>query len=452
LDNGAWQLRGGFVHRGLLFTCLGPITNAAVPLIFENLTMDGNVQQGRQPWNGPGGITWPARTNDGWGADVTHDAVVDASPVFLAPMNAVKRFINCRFAHFRGEILKSVVAGVDGYVEVTNCSFIDGNLSGFNFNFTHRISGCLFSNMDMAMEFYEGYMQGPSVFENSIVTNTRDGIVINGSLSNHITPSYTIRGNSISAADYAVLICPSRNLTVAGNQFFDSSAALATDGAAYQGTDFNYGINVLSNTFHNCYYGIAVGGNGPERIQNMVVISNTAWNCFSFGTGYGWSSNVFFAGNVSSNPGAGGGNLASTRMTGQWFLDDPSNDFPPNTIADNVGQTNIISYASGLRQLLWVPKANSVFLIDDTSPLQIPPGAQLRITNTGPSSAKVFFSRTNPSAPSVILPISSVLYCLWTNGNWTSVPGLQPGLGQQPIGLRPPTGVRFLQPDAANHQ
>ena len=57
-------------------------------------------------------------------------------------------------------MVKSVVGGPDGSIQVTNCAFMDGNASGINFAFTHNINGCLFSNVFMAIEFYEGYMTG----------------------------------------------------------------------------------------------------------------------------------------------------------------------------------------------------------------------------------------------------------------------------------------------------
>jgi len=152
VGNGAWALKGAYVQRGALAGCVGPVTNDA-PLVFENLTLDGGVQAGNL-----GNIAGPASVTDGSGWDVTHAAVIDFGQ---APLHAYKGFINCRFVHWRGEMVKSVVAGMDGLIQMTNCSFVDGQASGFNFNFTHEINGCLFSNLFMAMEFYEGYMQEP---------------------------------------------------------------------------------------------------------------------------------------------------------------------------------------------------------------------------------------------------------------------------------------------------
>lgn len=431
--NGAWLLRTNWCYRGEMFQCLGPVTNSASPLVFENLTMDGGLAQGRPAVAGVG------LTVDGYGWDDTHDAVVD---IGTAPLHAIKNFVNCRFTNWRGEMLKSVVSGMDGYIGVTNCAFLNGSASGFNFNFTHRISGCTFSNLDMAMEFYAGYMLGDSVFENSIITNTRGGIVLSGALTNRTMPSYTIRGNSIAANQFGVIFGPAQNVSVTGNQFYGAAQAIKTDGAAYQGSACNSGISIVGNVFNGSYQVFLVGGAGADRIQNVVLSSNIAWNCNTFGTGYGWSSNIFFGNNVSSN--SSPGNLGSGGLTGQWFLDDPSNNFPPNFISDVIGQTNLISYSTGSRQLLWVPKTNSVFLVDDGFPLQIPAGAQLTISNSGPSAVPVFLSNTRPGAQAVTLAMNSVLNCLWTNGAWTSVAQLQPGLGQVSLRPPPPTGLRIL--------
>ena len=180
---GAWQLKGAYVTRGQLFECRGPIRNDG-PLIFENLTMDGGVTQGRQNFRG-----FPARTTDGAGWDVTHDAVMDTGN---APLHRFKAFRNCSFLHWRGEMLKSVSDWNAGFVEVTGCRFKDGNASAFNLSFSHRIDGCRFSQLDMAMEFYEGRMESPSVFENSTVSDVRGDLVIVGALTNHPAPCYSV--------------------------------------------------------------------------------------------------------------------------------------------------------------------------------------------------------------------------------------------------------------------
>ena len=64
------MLQSGYVWRGFLFDFRAPITND-FPVSFENLTMDGGVQQGNTSIHGI-----IANTVDGLGWDQTHDAIV----------------------------------------------------------------------------------------------------------------------------------------------------------------------------------------------------------------------------------------------------------------------------------------------------------------------------------------------------------------------------------------
>jgi hypothetical protein len=356
-------------------------------------------------------------TVDGYGWDVTHDAVVDAG---TAPLHAVKNFVNCRFSNWRGEMIKSVVSGLDGFIGVTNCAFLNGSGSGFNFTFTHCIDGCTFSNLDMAMEFYTGYMTGSSIFENSTVTNVRGGIVLVGALTNRVMPPYIISGNSIAPTQFGVLLGPARNVSIIGNQFYGGATGVGTDGAAYQGTDCNSNITVTQNGFHDTYQVFVVGGAGADLMENVLVSSNTAWEAWSFGGGYGWSTNVIFKGNSSlagTNPKFQGG-LTSGSLQGQWFFDDPSNVFPPASDTDTVGQTNVITYAQGRLHNAWTAVTNSVFVLDDKSPQQIPPGAQLVIAHTGSHPATYYMSDTDTNAAGIVLMGGDTIDCQWSNGRW----------------------------------
>ena len=344
LGNGAWTLKGAYALRGSIAACMGPVTNDA-PLVFQNLTFDGGVQVGNQ-----NNVNYPASVTDGSGWDETHDAVMDTG---IPPLHANKQFNNCRFVHWRGEILKSVVAMTDGYILLTNCAFLDGDASGYNIGFTHTITGCVFSNLAMAMEFWEGNMLGNSVFENSLLTNVGSGIVIVGALTNHVSPSYTFRNNLVSFSRFGVLFSPARNLNVIGNQFFGGTIGVGTDGAAYQGTDYNSDILVQNNTFTGVGICINVGGAGQDRIVNMTCWNNTASGCGSFANGYGWSSNVVFAGNRSAASSAGNGLLSSAQLTGQWFFDNLSDDLPTNSVTTIGPITNTVTYALGARQQLW---------------------------------------------------------------------------------------------------
>jgi len=415
---GAWNLYAGAVQRGWMFLLLGPVTNDA-PLIFENLTMDGGVQQGHTARDNSG----PAWTTDGDGWDVTHDAVVDGGN---NPLHAYKVFQNCSFVHWRGEMVKSVASFDSGLIVVTNCLFSDGNGSGFNFNWTpHVITGCLFSNLDMAMEYYVGTMQSSSVFKNSTLTGLRQAIVLVGGLTNHPSPGYTIQNNVISNISASgVLMGPACNVRIIGNQFTNVTFGINTDGYAYQGTDYNHDIAVLSNSFNQVYYVINIGGGGVDRLENMTVTSNQATNCHQFACGYGWSTNVMLQSNASVNSYCNLGDIGTGSFTGQWFLDDSSDQLPLYMDAGYPGTTNLISYANGMKHSLanTAEGTNILFCIDDRTPAQIPPGARLSLTNLNRVPVNIMLSLRNPGAGTVVLQANSWLRLIFINNSFMAAP------------------------------
>jgi hypothetical protein len=209
-------------------------------------------------------------------------------------------------------------------------------------------------------------------------------------------------------------------VNIIGNQFYGGGQGVCTQGAAYQGTDCNGNINIVQNGFHDTYEVFLVGGVGADRMENVLVSSNTAWGAWSFGGGYGWSTNVVFRGNSSladTNSSQQGG-LNGTGLLGQWFLDDPSNAFPPPTETDVVGKTNVITYAMGRLHNIWTAATNSVYMLDDKSPLQVPPGAQLVILHTGAHPATYYLSDTDTNATGITLLSGDEVQCQWSNGSW----------------------------------
>ncbi len=428
VGNGAWIRSGSSVLRGAIAGIVtGPAANEA-PLVFQNLGFDGGVALGDE-----GNIANPASPVDGSGWDITHDAVVDWGP---PPIVANQQFINCNFTHWRGEMVKSVISETDGFILVSNCSFVDGNASGFNFNFTHRISGCLFSNLFMAVELYEGYMQGSSVIENSTITGVTNAIVLVGALTNHVQPSYTIRGNTIAPSKFGVLFSPAQNLVVAGNQFIGGQIGLGSDDYAYQGTAINSNILVANNTFTGTGYCLNIASSGPDRVVNMAWQSNTAVGCPRFANGYGWSSNVTFTGNRSRPLNGQQGLLWGSSLVGQYFIDDESNEFPTNIIYANPNAlTNTVSYSLGMRHRVQASSSNCVTILDTGNPPQIPPGAVLDITYTGPYAGQLFLSSQTPAGNPLVLTPGEFVKCLWTNGQWAVL---------QPAPPPPPTDLHVI--------
>ncbi len=408
---GAWKLQGKSARRGQLFVCQGPVTNN-YPLVFEDLTMDGGVVAGNTKRHG-----FPASVRDGSGWDETHDAVVDSG---RAPLHRVKEFRNCRFTHWRGEILKSVNSGWDGFVLVTNCVFDDGNASGFNFTFTHNVTGCTFSNLFQVLEFYQAYCSNACYFQRNIVMDIRGNLMaICGALTNSVNPPYHIADNTFYlTGNFGVLTTPAQNLYVTGNQFIctNTTAALGLGCAGYQGSAINSNIVVAGNHFIGSHYAIEVLGSGANRTADMLVCSNTAAGLHAFAGGYGWSTNVVFRNNYSAT------GLAEGDLKGQWFRDDFSNTFPPWKMSGTAGKTNVISYARGMRQQISAPKTNCIFALDDSRPERIPPGALLQISFAGKQPAPLYFSTTRPDAtPATMLQSNATVRCVWTNGSWSVV-------------------------------
>jgi Right handed beta helix region len=409
---GAWQLKGPYVSRGQLFECRGPVRDDA-PLIFENLTLDGGVAQGRQEYRG-----FPARTTDGDGWDVTHDAVTDTG---TPPLHRFKAFRNCSFLHWRGEMLKSVSDWNGGFVEVTGCRFKDGNASAFNFSFSHRIDGCLFRQLDMAMEFYEGRMESPSVFQNSTVSDVRGDLVIVGALTNHPAPSYSILNNTLqSKGGFGVLLGPAENVVIRGNRFSDQSFAVGT-GAGYQGTACNRNLFITSNACAGVNSLLLVQGVGPDRMEDVHVTGNTMSGGGILGYGWGWSTNVVFSGNVAAG---GRGGFDGTRLTGQWFTDDLSNRHSSQLDVNWNAPLAMVSYATGAKHKLLAARPDSLFRLDDSHPEKIPRNAVLSLKCQGSRPAKVFLSSARDNAQCLTLqPGTSRSFC-WDGLCWQTQPDL----------------------------
>ncbi len=405
---GAWRLQGKLAHRGLLFECRGPVTNNT-PLVFADLTMDGGVPAGNTSNHG-----FPASVWDGSGWDETHDAVMDSGQ---APLHHRKEFRNCRFTHWRGEMLKSVTGGWDGFILVTNCVFDDGNASAFNMSFTHRISSCLFSNLYMAMEFYQAYCTKDCYFEHNFITAmSASPLAINGALTNSVNPPYHIADNTFYlTGGFGILTTPAQNLFITGNQFVctNTTAALGLGCAGYQGSAINSNIVVSGNYFRGPSFALLILGSGRNRVADVLVCSNMAVNVRQFAGGYGWSTNVCFRNNTAN---AG---LENAQSKGQWFLDELSNEFPPCKIYAHNG-TNIISYIHGGRQQIAALKTNCVFALDDSQPVKIPVGAVFQITNEGKIAARLHLSATRPGTqPMMLSGDGYTILCAWTNGAWS---------------------------------
>jgi len=412
---GAWQLSGNYVSRGVLFECRGPVRHPEFSLAFENLTMDGGVENGRLDYRG-----FPARPTDGLGWDITHGAVLDSGQ---QPLHLMKIFRNCIFQHWRGEILKGVSDANNGFVEVTGCDFHDGNASAFNFDVAHHIDHCKFDHLDMAMEFYEGRMDRPSIFENSSVSDVRADLVIVGALTNHPAPLYTIRNNYLQASNgFGVFLNPAKNVLIESNRFEGQGFCIG-NGAGVQGTDYSHDIVIRDNSATNGGDLFLVQCGYNQRFENVLITGNIISGRGGLGCGWGYCTNVTYSNNIATN---GAGGFDGSRLTGQWFLDDLSDHYRPHQVCNYSGITNLISYGNGARQEVLPVKTNSLFLIDDSHPEKIPLGSKLVITPQGSRSAPLYLSSVHTNLPpAVLIKPSNDITCTWTNGEWKMVTSVE---------------------------
>jgi hypothetical protein len=111
--------------------------------------------------------------------------------------------------------------------------------------------------------------------------------------------------------------------------------------------------------------------------------------------------------------------LDSTILQGQWFLDDASNQFQTNTVNDATGQTNIVTYAHGMRQMITLAQTDSIFSIDDSSPQKIPPGAVMDINNLSSKSIPLYLNSALTRGP-VTVANGQTFTANWNGLQWTT--------------------------------
>jgi hypothetical protein len=411
LGCGAWQNKnspqGVYAYRGFMIACLGPVTNNG-PLVIDNLTLDGGVQQGYS-----GTFAWPASTGNGDGWDVTHDAICDEG---TPPLHINKTLSNLTIRNWRGEQLKSSVGGWDGFITITNCSITDGDGSGVNFSFSHNIVNCYFANLCETMEFWQGYASNSCYFQGNFVTNVGAFLAINGAQTNSPNPAYFIQGNTFyGGTGNGIQTCPVQNLTVRSNLFING-VPLVLGVAGYQGSGVNSNIVVSGNVFTNPYAAIVLEGTGANSVYNLTVTNNTVYGGQWFACGYGWGTNLMFANNTTYNMTVG---VDCSAFSGQWLLDN-KNQFPVQTVYDSSAVSNVVSYAHGSHALTYPYfNTNSIFVLDDTHPLQVPRGAVMAVTNSGTHPGTLYLSQSmSGKAISMANGYSGTFY--WNGSAWTT--------------------------------
>jgi len=405
--NGAWQQKGlDTAYRGYMWRLQGPITNNG-PLYFNGIQFDGNATRKHD-----GYAFWPSVPTDGSGWDVTHHAITVATATGL-DFDYIS-ITNCLFTRWHGETIQGISTAT-GFLDVGNCGFFDGNSTVINWNGEHDFHNNFVDDYYQVAE--DGQFTATSemsyirenVFSNIYGTGA---IALTGAYTNVTHGGYTISSNSFSltAPKHGIITAGAKYINILSNYFNGGGIAIGT--AGQQGNDYNREYLIAGNRFTNSQFGISFSGSGNNRAVNILVTNNYATPSINFalasqGAG-SWTTNAVFRGNYGSK------GLWSVYAYGQYFLDDPSNDFPFYSVTDSAA-TNLVGYGRGYRQALAPATTSAVFYLDDSVSSKIPNSAKIWITNQT-RSATLYTGASLSQSIAMAAGYSQIFY--WRNGAW----------------------------------
>jgi PKD repeat protein len=457
LDQGAWTLINNNATRGFLIELVAPMNNCSA-ITFSYLTMDGGVQRGNTASHG-----FPANNVTGNGWDETHSALLSWM-VNVSPTNFPNLyFTNDVVQHWRGEEFKSIDQPANCRIGIYGCTFSDGDATALNVYPAWDVESNVFINLFQVAEYYQQYYSYPAYFANNIITNiTGNGFAINGGSGTN--QPLTIASNIFNfsaSGNNGIEFLPGDNVSVVGNQFFNLSGQGQTviniTAEGYQGTFCNSNILISDNSFHAGSYLIAIGNPAPDNAVNVTVCSNswlsltgTPYACIT----YGLASGVhFYANNISTNTPCqwSTGIDASHNRVGQFVLVDSNNIYMPISFstyapAITANSTNVISYSAGPNHVTPNVPSGVVFVLEDSSSNQIPPGAFLSFDNSQSTANGylVYFSQSLATGYQYVGPKQhATFYWNSTNNTWY-VPPIQ--FTAFPTAGTPPLTVNFNAP------
>jgi len=289
-------------------------------------------------------------------------------------------------------------------------------------NYGGYITGCLFTNLNLAMEIYQGFAQAPFTFVSNTAVNCEAGITIVGAHSNRVNVPFLISGNVFDDTGWGVIIGPAHNVTISSNSFKNLGSAVLTSAFAYQSiyATINSNIVVAYNTMTNVNQGFYNGACGEDAMVNVQITGNIASglaNNSSLANGLGCGTNVVLSDNWVIDTDWGKG-VNSSALSGPYYVDEPSNRFPYYKYDDFGGYTNVLSYAYGHRHYLNQKHPNSAYRLTTANAWKIPTGAQMLVTNRTGSTVDVYMDATWASAMTLTNGGAALAY--WTGAAWTT--------------------------------
>jgi hypothetical protein len=411
--NGCWQ---NFTNSlGVCYAARGHIVLVTGTLVTNNtITIDSIQFDGAMIKQVDFLAASPANTGNGGGWDATHDAFDFAS----VPIH--NTFQNCLFRRFGGEVIKDITGGnnwgYDATALVTNCVFSDGNGSGWNRFVTHTIVNSLFNHLDEPVEFPQSEASNTSVFAYCTVTNCGADFAINNATTNMINgaASYYISNNLFyTPIGNGIQMNPGANVFISSNVFIGGLGPVV-GASGFQGSTINSNIWFINNYCTNMFYSFLVEGTGANASSAVIVSNNVFTKCLNrviYTLGY--TTNMLVTQNAMDGYEPA---FDAVSASGQYPLDS-TNTYPANVLIDGVGTTVAITYANARNQEIDVQQpSTTIWFADDRTPLQVPKGAVLSITNVSPSTAKLYpnFALTGL----INLPTTKGINLYWSGTAW----------------------------------
>ena len=439
---------GTHPYRGYLFQVVAPVTND-YPITLEKLTLDGGVQQGNLDVHGI-----YVNETDGLGWDVGHSAWLCFDTSSGTDATATHQvFTNITVQHWRGEMFKSIDQNRNGNISIRNSVFRDGDATALNIYGSWDVNSNRFENLFQIAEYFQSYYTNTSYFQNNFVTNiTGNGWAWNGAL--WTAPAFIMQSNVFYFAGVGyngILTTPGANIAILNNEIhcanYMTVFAIGTQGS--QGSLANSNILISGNSIYAPSVLTAIlgfGGQGILGVTGLTVTNNT----ISAGEvqkvlsqGNGLAANVRFKNNAINGTSAKFDISAGQPMV----LIETNNTYTPVLLYGNTGTTNIISYGNGpLYPTKYVQTAAN-FVLDDSTPSQIPAGAYLKFdnsVNTQGSYYLVYPSRSRASC--VTVTNGQMITFNWSGTAWTTnaVASQDNSHTNAPTVPAPPTNLRLL--------
>lgn len=454
LSRGAWQTNANSSNlRGFLLECTAPITNRNQPIILENLTLDGGVQQG---FINAGNASGYANKIDGLGWDVTHGAYLTTDSGSGTGTADNTYFTNVIVQHWRGEMLKSIDGNTNGHIHIHDCLFADGSATALNIYGTWDVAGNTFSNLFQIAEYYQRYTEylaTPSYFCNNYTTNIwYNAFAFNG--GDWFSPPFIMQSNIFylnGSGFNGVMTMPAANIYISNNEFHCADYMTVFNIGAAGSQPYKGMVNsniVISGNLISAPAAITsvfnYGGGGVSKVFDITICSNTVvtakqiFSILSVGpqaVGARFYDNVINCPMTSMQTGtAGTGNSPFVLIQ----TNNAYTAFP--TYIDSV-KTNLISYISGPKQRFDYVATGNIFVLDDSTADQIPTGAYIDIDNRsnrwgalhgGVGGDILVYPSKAMKTGLVTVTNGQVTTFYWARGAWTTQRPIAP-----PSNLRP---------------